>query len=119
MRIFLISYTDKSRFEQPNDCGQHLFLLHAASFQVGIHPPADLGKCFDKTEHPFVFCLVPHRAKLIMISVLLAPPGIPPDRLDVPAGRGADPHVFPGWRDHQRCNSSQRIGIPDCRAVRA
>src|SRR6187397_2345645 len=47
-----------------------------------------------------IFRLVPDLTPARMIAILLAPPRIAPDRLQVPAGIGTDPYVPPcRWND--------------------
>ena len=63
-----------------------------------LHPAPDCRKAFGEGQHVMVLRAFAHLAEAGVITVLLAPSGIAPRRLDVAAGLRADPDFSPGRR---------------------
>ena len=64
-------------------------------------------------QHAIVLLLVAQLPPGRVVQVLAAPRVVRADRLDVPVGPAADPHVVPGGRDHQVADAAEHLGIGD------
>ena len=86
--------------------------------EVLPHPAPDQRENGSEGDHPGELRLVPRLAVARMIAVLLSPPRIPSERLQMPGPRRADPNVAPGRRDHQRPDPRQSLFVSNRLAVR-
>src|SRR6185437_6277811 len=59
------------------------------------------------------FGLIPDAPPSRVIAMLLAPPRIPPRRLEMSVLQWTDPYVGPGRRHRQRLDPGELRGIPD------
>src|SRR5437762_3331985 len=69
-------------------------------------------------EHVVELLLVPPLPPACVVTVLLPPRRVGPDRLEVPVGIEADPDVRPGRGDCEGSDALDRLGIVDPLAVR-
>src|SRR5581483_1206910 len=78
---------------------------------IPVYVVSDCRQGRSEGQHTLVFCLVADFSPMWMISTLLATTSVTAGRLKVTVRAGADPHVLPCRRDHQRADSPERIGI--------
>lgn len=71
---------------------------------------------FGEGQLPFELVDAAPVLPVVVVTVLLAPPGIATRRLDMPVGPRADPHVGPGRGDGQGPDAREDLAIAD-RAV--
>jgi hypothetical protein len=86
--------------------------------EVALHVAADPWEGATEGAHSAELELVSPPAPRRVIAGLLAPAGVPPDRLQMTARVTADPHVPPGRRDGKRTDPRQGRVVPDRHAVR-
>ena len=96
--IFAVADTDQRLVEKADDGRQHLLPRGAAAAHVRIDALAYAREKLGKVDEALVFVQVAHAPPIIVVAVLLPPPGIPTGGLDVPVRVGADPHLAPGRR---------------------
>ena len=97
--------------------GNHPVAREAAAAKVGGDAPSHVWQRGRHLQHPVELLLVALVLPLLVVEVLAAARGVGSDRLDVPVGVGADPHLPPCGRDHQVLDALQRLRIGDSCAV--
>ena len=117
LSILLVADPDSGLLEEPDDRRKHLLSRHAGPFQVAVRLLADLRQGRSKGQHPVVLDGIANLAPARVISVLLAPPGVAPGRLQMAARVGADPDVRPGRRDGQALDPPDRVRVTDAAAL--
>src|SRR2546430_5090733 len=85
LSILLVADPDSGLLEKPDDRRKHLLSRHAGPFQVAVGLLADLRQGRGKGQHPVVLDGIANLAPARVISVLLAPPGVAPGRLQMAA----------------------------------
>jgi hypothetical protein len=73
----------------------------------------DPGERACEAQHLVELLLVAPGAPLNVVEVLPPAGRVDADRLDVPEGVGADPHVFPGRRNDQLANAREDLLVLD------
>ena len=96
---------------------QHPVALQSAAPQIGRDLSAHVGQRGRHLQHPVELLLGAVLLPFLVVQVLASAGRIGPDRLDVPVGIGADPHVLPRRRDDEIIDALQRRGVGDRRAV--
>src|SRR5262245_48978590 len=99
-RVLLVTDADEGRFEKAHDRGKHLCLWKAGELKVSFDAAANGGQRTAERAHTLVFHLIADSAVEGMVSILFAPAGIPAECLKMAEGRGTDPNISPGGRDH-------------------
>ena len=108
-RVLLVADPHERRLEQPHERREDLLARHAGEREVASHPPAQRRERAREVDQLVVLRLVADLAPARVVAVLLAPPRVTSDGLDVAAGRRADAHVRPRRRDRE-CADSFEIG---------
>ena len=100
--VRLATDPEEAEVEQPERGGQHA-LLGEAALPRGARRPGPRAAAAGGRTVSTRSCFSASRwsAPLVVVAVLPATGGVGAERLDVPAGVRADPHVRPGGRDHE------------------
>src|SRR5262249_13288347 len=96
---------------------QHLFTRQPGPAKVGVGALTNLRQRLRKDHQSSVLDLVADLAPLRVIAILLPPARIAARRLEMAARIGANPHVGPRGRDHERADARQHGGVADAAAV--
>ncbi len=96
---------------------EHPVALQSAATQIGGDLSAHVWQPGRHLQHPVELLLGPLLLPLLVIEVLTSAGHIGPDRLDVPVGMRADPHLLPRRRDDEILDALQCFAIGDRSAV--
>ena len=83
----------------------------AAHSQVAAHAAAQRGQRLAERDDALELVLAAAARPLRVVPVLLAPARVPPGRLQVAVGVGADPDIAPCRRNRQRTDPRERARI--------
>jgi hypothetical protein len=72
---------------------------------------ADARKRFAECDYVFVLGALADFAKARVISVLLAPFGVPTGRLNVSVRKRTDPHIRPGRWNGERFHAPEHVAL--------
>src|SRR5688572_13693390 len=89
-RVFGIADADQRLLEDAHDRGKHLAARQPAQAEMAIRRTANARQHPGEVDRAFVLVGLATLAPARMITVLLAPLLIAPDRLDVPCRLGTD-----------------------------
>ena len=116
--IFIVANTDDRRLQQPHDGGEDLGARHSGLAKVARDAAADFWQSLPEPEHVLEFRLVALLPPMGMVTVLLAPAGIPAGGLQMAILKGEIQTWRVGGRDGQFANSGDHRLVADAGAVR-
>jgi hypothetical protein len=119
LRVLLVADTDERLLEQLHDGGEHLFSRKPAPAQILFGPRANAAERACERDQTSIFHVVANLAPARMIAILLASARVAADYLNVSERVGADPHLRPRRRDHERLDSMEHCRIGHRSAVGA
>ena len=115
----LVANPDGGALEQSDHRREHRLPSQAPPGKVGPHARANAGQRPGELDEPSVLRLVPDGAPPGMVTVLLAPPAVAPNGLQVSLRRRTDPDCLPGGRDRQRADPTKCREVADRRSIGA
>jgi hypothetical protein len=116
--IGLVADADMAAVDDRGGAGQCLVLTEVAAFQIARDCGAQLRQRIDQALQPLELAALANLVPFGVIAVLGAAGFVMPDGLEMGAGIGRDLHVDIGWRDGERANALQRLGIDDAAPLR-
>jgi hypothetical protein len=116
--VLLSARAEEVKVDQPHRGGQHPVPAQPRPLQMALDHRPDPWQRAAELHHPVEFLPVPALPPQLVVQVLAAASRIGAQRLDVAARLRADPHIFPGRRDHQRFDAGERRRVGERRAVR-
>ena len=118
LRVFLVANPDKGLVHEREDHGHHLFAVQGRPGEVFAQLLAQgaqlLAKGAQARKLGQAAQLIPGR----VVAVLLAAQAIAAGHLQMGGGRGGNPHLRPGGRNHEAFDAGQRVGGGDFLALR-
>src|SRR5262245_17199009 len=97
--VLRVPHPDQRGLQQSRDRREDFLAREPAARQIAPNAPADFRQPGGESEQSRVLGRVPRFPPARMVAILLPPPSITADRLDVTVGRGADPDVRPRRRN--------------------
>jgi hypothetical protein len=116
--VFAVPHTDERLLEELDGGCEHLLARQARPPQRLRRLAANSSKRPREADQPVVLGVVAHATPVGMIAVLLAPPRIAADGLQVPSRIVADPDIAPRRRNDERTDSLERPPMANTAALR-
>ena len=110
LRVLLVADADERGLQELGDGGEDLLARDAGEREIGVDLLADRGQRVGERGQVVELHPVAERGPVRVVLVLEAATLVPPDRLEVRVGIGADAHVGPGGRDHDAADALERGG---------
>jgi hypothetical protein len=117
-RVVLSTDAEETPVQEADGAGQDSFAPQPFSREVAGRPSPQLRQVRREVEHSVELLAFAADAPALVVEVLLPTGIVDAGRLQVPKRVGTDPYFAPGWRDCQRSDPGQRLGILDERSRR-
>jgi hypothetical protein len=117
-RIFFIADAHVGLEDQAHDCGDDRFGPKLAAGDIPLDPLAELRQRAAECGQPLIFAGLPLGPEIGMISILLPPPVVEADRLDVAIWIRAEPAALVSGREADPVQPVDRLALGDSAAVR-
>ena len=109
--VGIVADPEVADIEQPHRGRGRPLEGHPVQSQVGVDPLAGLRQGAGRDGDPVELRAVAPKAPIGVVEVLAASGGVGAGGLQVAVGDRADPHIGPGWRDHQCLDALDLLGV--------